>query len=85
MSISARTGFAEGGYVETTDAYLVGERGPEVVQLPAGANVINNEDTQRLMRGGDTYNIYAGPQASPIEIIRQAEKQSALRWALRSA
>jgi phage-related protein len=85
MSISARTGFAEGGYVETTDAYLVGERGPEVVQLPAGANVINNEDTQRLMRGGDTYNIYAGPQASPIEIIRQAEKQSALRWAMRSA
>jgi hypothetical protein len=36
---------------------LVGERGPELVALPRGANVYSNRETQAMMRGGDTYNV----------------------------
>lgn len=32
---------------------LVGERGPELVSLPGGSNVITNENTQKLMGGGN--------------------------------
>lgn len=34
-------------------AAIVGERGPELVTLPAGANVITNENTERLLRAMD--------------------------------
>jgi hypothetical protein len=35
--------FADGGPVDETGSYLVGERGPEVVKLNEGSNVIPNE------------------------------------------
>jgi len=41
--------FAEGGYVTTRDAVLVGERGPELVQLPYGSYVHTAEETARMM------------------------------------
>lgn len=36
-------GFAEGGKVEKTGNYIVGEKGPEIVNLTKGANVIPND------------------------------------------
>lgn len=36
--------FASGGTVMSTGNYLVGEKGPEIVSLPAGANVTANKD-----------------------------------------
>jgi hypothetical protein len=41
-------GYAEGGLIARTGMALVGENGPELVVLPAGARVFNSEDTQRM-------------------------------------
>lgn len=44
--------FADGGTIQTTGSYLVGERGAEVVTLPAGAHVTSNDKL-----GGTNVNI----------------------------
>lgn len=41
-------GYAEGGYVGSSGRYMVGERGAEMVDLPAGAYVHNDRDTARM-------------------------------------
>ena len=41
--------FAEGGTTTIAGNYLVGERGAEIVELPAGAKVHNNSETNRLL------------------------------------
>lgn len=41
-------------YVPYSGSYLVGEKGPEIVNLPRGANVKNNNQTQSLL--GDKTN-----------------------------
>ena len=46
-------GFASGGIV-SGGMTLVGERGPEIVSLPRGSHVFNNEDTKRMGESGDT-------------------------------
>lgn len=43
------TNYAPGGLA------LVGERGPELVDLPRGSRVYTNGQTQGMMRGGDSY------------------------------
>jgi len=49
-------GYASGGMVSNTGLALVGERGPELVNLPAGAKVFNNQQSQKMM-GGNTINV----------------------------
>ena len=49
-------GMANGGIVGESGKYLVGERGPEIVNLPTGAKVFNNQQT-RGMLGGTTINV----------------------------
>ena len=63
------TNFAWGGPT------LVGERGPELVNLPRGARVVPNNRLSDF-RGGDTYvqNIQVPPRA-PTQTIRHAAKQ----------
>jgi hypothetical protein len=55
---------------------LVGERGPELVTLPRGANVITNENTEKLMSGPEyiVNNIYVNGVLTQQEIVnlRQA-------------
>lgn len=48
-SISA---FEDGGTNIKGGAAIVGERGPELVTLPKGANVVTNENLNRLMGQG---------------------------------
>jgi tape measure domain-containing protein len=50
--------FADGGRV-TSGMSLVGERGPELIQLPMGTNVIKNSTTNRLLEDSnrETLNI----------------------------
>ena len=48
-------GFADGGVMSRGGLALVGERGPELVQLPAGARVFSNEQSQGMM-GGVNFN-----------------------------
>ncbi len=48
--------FASGGTV-TTGMSLVGERGPELIRLPIGTNVINNSTTNRLLEDSNKQTI----------------------------
>jgi hypothetical protein len=48
-----RGGYAEGGRSLPGGLALVGERGPELVQLPGGANVFNSSDTRGMLGGGN--------------------------------
>ena len=58
---SALPGLATGGNVTRSGAALVGERGPELLALPRGAQVSPLGGTGNA--GGDTYNIYTLPAA----------------------
>lgn len=44
-------GFAAGGYNLPAGVALVGERGPELVNLPTGADVYNNNRSMDMLRG----------------------------------
>ncbi len=48
-----RGGAAEGARSMAGGSWLVGERGPEVLEVPGGSNVYNNADTRRML-GGST-------------------------------
>lgn len=48
-------GFAEGVTNFRGGMALVGERGPELVNLPSGSNVITNENTQQILGRLDTF------------------------------
>jgi hypothetical protein len=44
-------GFASGGVVKNPGAYLVGEKGPEIANLPKDATVIPNDKTEAILSG----------------------------------
>lgn len=69
--------FATGG-VTPGGMALVGERGPELVQLPAGSRVYNNSETSNYMNRATTINV-TGPIVArdPIEFYRKLSIQSA--------
>tara|TARA_R110002012_G_scaffold183332_5_gene349719 strand:- start:5108 stop:6970 length:1863 start_codon:yes stop_codon:yes gene_type:complete len=46
---------ASGGLIQRGGNYLVGEAGPEIINLPAGANVIPNN---QMRGGGQVVNVY---------------------------
>lgn len=48
-SFASGTSYAPGGLA------LVGERGPELVNLPRGSQVLNNDDTQKALGGGSVH------------------------------
>jgi hypothetical protein len=50
-SAPAVPGKASGGLVEYTGLYKVGERGEELLMLPKGGYVFNNNDTNKLISG----------------------------------
>ncbi len=56
FGVDAIAGMADGGMIGKSGRYLVGERGPEIVNLPTGAKVFNNQQT-RGMLGGNTINV----------------------------
>lgn len=45
------TNYAYGGLT------MVGEKGPELLNLPRGSQVMNNENTNRMLGGGNNYNL----------------------------
>ena len=47
---------ATGGAIKDSGIAVVGERGPELVNLPAGARVSSNRDSAAMMGGGTTIN-----------------------------
>ncbi|MFD8496207.1 phage tail tape measure protein [Amycolatopsis sp. NPDC059657] len=68
---------AMGGPIATTGVYTVGERGPEQVLLPKGAQVVPNHG-QSGAGGGSTINVYAQTNADPYAIGRE------VAWAMRT-
>jgi hypothetical protein len=65
--IGARGGFAEGGRVGRTGAYVVGEEGPEIVNLRAGDYVTPNDAIPRG-KSGDTiiHTSTGGAKDAPV-------------------
>mgnify|MGYP003112380616 CR=1 FL=1 len=66
MPMMADGGISKGG------ATIVGERGPEIVNLPRGARVYSNSDSRKMM--GHTFNITVNARdSSKAEMRRMAE------------
>lgn len=51
-----RGGAAEGARSMAGGSWLVGERGPEILEVPGGSNVYNNGDSRRMLGGGTDDN-----------------------------
>lgn len=67
VSVGGRGGRAKGGPVQAGGMYIVGEEGPEILDLTgagAGGYVHSNKDSQAMLRsvggGGDHYHVHAG-------------------------
>ena len=58
-------GFAKGTNFAPGGMALVGERGPELVNLPRGSQVIPNHKMGQMMGGGNTVNLYMTPTGNP--------------------
>lgn len=74
--VSKIPGFANGG-VSTGGLAVVGEKGPELVNLPAGSRVRSNAETKKMMGGSTTNNINITINArdtSDSELRRIADK-----------
>ena len=71
----AIAGMADGGMIGKSGRYLVGERGPEIVNLPTGARVFNNQQTKGML-GGNTINVSVNGRvgASDAELDDLARK-----------
>ena len=50
---------------------IVGEQGPELVEMPRGAKVHTASETKEKLSGGNTYNFYSNEKLSEREIMRQ--------------
>ena len=78
--ISALTGGAKAAGGIASGRTLVGERGPEIVDLPAGSRVYSNEESKRMSSGRVTNNITVNVQgrigASDTEVRDMATKVS---------
>ncbi len=72
--------FATGGYNLPSGLALVGERGAELVNLPAGSDVIPNNRTMNMLKGssGNSVNITAGLSLSGREFVMWFKEQEAL-------
>lgn len=72
--------FKYNGYADGTDNHqgglaMVGERGPELVNLPRGAQVTPNRETKEMIGGGKgTVNFY-----QPVNIYDKSDAMSILR------
>lgn len=76
--------FADGGNVGTTGSYLVGENGPEVVNLKGGSSVVPNH---QLGNGGGamTVHIHAtGPTLADIVKVELGKSTRATKNAVRA-
>jgi hypothetical protein len=65
--------FAQGGYSRAGMA-MVGERGPEMVQLPAGSKIYNNEDTKERMNQSTGSSMVFNITATSTAIVDEFRK-----------
>jgi len=67
---------AMGGIVQPGETTLVGERGPELVKLPAGSNVIPNGKTKDILGGSININFGGVSVRNDQDIIKIANEVS---------
>ena len=69
------SGLSTGGTISNGGLFIVGEKGPELVNLPAGSAVYNNQQTKSMM-GGNTINVHVNGRvgASDAELDDIARK-----------
>ncbi|WEG14157.1 phage tail tape measure protein [Pullulanibacillus sp. KACC 23026] len=71
VQAKALQGYATGtDYVPQTGSYLVGEKGPEIVTLPQGASVMNNDQTMAMLNTNLTSN------SKVIQMMNRASRQT---------
>ena len=77
--------FAEGGITTTSGPALVGEKGPELVSLPAGAQVTSNADIKRggtsTQQGPTTVKLILNDREFAKAVINVMENKMNLRTA----
>ena len=79
-SPSGIPGLAKGGMSLTDGVAMVGEKGPELVDLPKGAQVINNQSTTSLMktmeetRVNNTTNNTSASETAMLNVLLRIEK-----------
>jgi len=71
--LASGTNFAQGG------ATIVGEQGPEIVNMPRGAQVFNAGETAQMMGGGTTVNVTI--MAQDVGSFRASQGQVAAQLA----
>jgi len=64
-------GFADGGVTPYSGTFLVGERGPELAQLPRGTRIFNNADTRSMMGGPQKIMVEGVIRGQDIYIANQ--------------
>lgn len=70
--ISLKGGKAQGGNISSSGRYLTGEQGPEIVDLPVGARVHNNQNSKQIGNDGHIFNITInGTDKSVNEIVNE--------------
>jgi hypothetical protein len=64
---------ATGGIMQSSGLAVVGERGPELVSLPAGARVYNNQDSQRYFNNMNSkqqsVNVYVNANMDGLKFL----------------
>ena len=63
---------ADGGEIYESGRYLIGERGPEILELPAGANVISNEEIHSSSSQSMNINVYTNDPGASVRAIKDA-------------
>lgn len=80
--ISLKGGREQGGRVGSSGRYLVGEAGPEIVDLPANSRVHNNQNSKGMNTGGNTVKVYInGVNKTVNEIVSELVPVLKLRLA----
>ena len=73
-------GLAVGGLISSSGMAMVGEQGPELVNLPKGAEVVNNQNTTNLMktleetRVSNTTNNASASESAMLSALLRIEK-----------
>lgn len=67
--------FADGGYARAGNAYVVGERGPELFYPGQSGYVMSNKDSSKMVGGNNTVNVTI--QTKDYQSFRNSETQVA--------
>ena len=76
-------GLAVGGMISSSGMAMVGEEGPELVNLPKGAQVVNNQSTTSLMKTmeetkvNNTTNNTSASETAMLSVLLRIEKAMA--------